>query len=136
MSQEIHAVTVFLESEGMILILLRSEQVSTYPNTWGGVSGAVDVGRTPDEQAIVEVQEETGLSREDFELIRKGQSLVIDDKSLGVRKVVHPYLFHVKDRCKIRIDWEHKQFKWIKPHEIGNFPTMLKLKETLAQVLS
>jgi len=41
----------------------------------------------------------------------------------------------VKDRCKIRIDWEHTQFKWIKPHEIDNYTTMPKLKETLAQVL-
>jgi len=136
MSKEIHAVTSFLESEGMILILLRSERVSTYQGIWGGVSGAVDADRTPDEQAVLEVQEETGLSSEDFKLIRKGQSLAFDDKTLGVRKVVHPYLFHVKDRFKIRIDWEHSQFKWIRPDEIDNYKTMPKLKETLAQVLS
>ena len=43
MSKEIHAVTSFLESEGMILILLRSERVSTYQGIWGGVSGAITV---------------------------------------------------------------------------------------------
>jgi len=135
MSKEVHAVTSFLESEGMVLILLRSGRVSTYRGTWGGVSGSVDSDKTPDEQAVLEVQEETGLSGDDFELKRKGESLVIDDKTLGIRKVVHPYLFHVKDRGKIRIDWEHERFKWIRPHEIDSYRTMPMLKETLAQVL-
>ncbi len=136
MSQEKQAVTVFLESEGEILILLRSQQVSTYQGKWGGVSGSVDEDMTPDEQALLEIEEETGLSREDFKLTRKGEPLLVYDIVLGVRKVVHPYLFHVKDRNKVKIDWEHKQMRWIEPSDIDNYETMPKLKETLAQVLS
>lgn len=134
MSQEKQAVTVFLESEGEILILLRSQHVGTYQGKWGGVSGSVDEDMTPDEQALLEIEEETGLSREDFELTRKGEPLLIDDIVLGVRKVVHPYLFHVKDRNKVKIDWEHKQMRWIEPGDMDNYETMPKLKETLAQV--
>jgi len=47
--------------------------------------------------------------------------------------VVHPYLFRIEDRGKIKIDWEHKETKWIKPEEIGNYQTVPKLKKTLAQ---
>ena len=61
---------------------------------------------------------------------------MFDDEELGVRKVVHPYLFHVRDRRIIKTDWEHKELRWIRPEEIGNYKTMPKLKETLARVLS
>ncbi len=136
MHREIHAVTSFLQSENDILILLRSERVSTYPGKWAGISGSVDYDKTADEQALVEIEEETGLSREQIELIRKGEPLLINDEELGLRKVVHPYLFHVKNRNKIKIDWEHKEIRWIKPAQIDDYETMPKLRETLAQVLS
>jgi len=136
MLPEKYAVTSFLESENEILILLRSEHVITYPGKWGGISGSLDKGKTADEQAIVEIEEETGLSREHLRLIKKGEPLIFDDASLNIRKVIYTYLFHIEDRSKIKIDWEHKQLKWIKPEDIDKYDAMPKLKETLAQVLS
>ena len=135
MPKEKQTVTCFLESNNEILILLRSEYVSTYKGTWGAVSGAIDKGRTADEQAILEIKEETGLSEQDIQLIKRGQPLVFYDREFGVRKVIHPYLFHVKDRNKIRTDWEHEKIKWITPIDIDKYKTMPKLKETLALVL-
>ncbi len=134
MLQKREVVTSFLESDGEILILLRSEHVSTYRGRWAGVSGSIDEGNTADEQARREIEEETSLSKQDIELVRKGEPQLIDDKKLGFRKVVHPYLFHIKDRAKIKIDWEHKEAKWIKPEEIGNYHTVPMLKEALARV--
>ena len=90
---------------------------------------------TADEQALVEIEEETSLSREDIKLIKKGKPLPIKDEKLGVKWVVHPYLFHIEDRDKIKIDWEHKETKWIDPKDIDNYQTVPKLKETLERVL-
>lgn len=135
MPKEKQGVTCFLESNNEILILLRSKLVSTYRGTWGGVSGAIDKGRTADEQAFQEIKEETGLSEQDVQLIKRGQPLAFYDKEIGIKKVIHPFLFHVKDRNKIRIDWEHKKIKWITPSDIDKYRTMPKLKETLALVL-
>jgi ADP-ribose pyrophosphatase YjhB (NUDIX family) len=132
MLQEKQVVTCFLESENEILILRRSGQVGSYQGKWAGVSGYIET--SADEQALIEIEEETSLSREDVELIKKGRPLPIEDKRLGVRWVVHPYLFHIKDRDKVKIDWEHKEARWIKREEIGNFDTVPKLKETLARV--
>ena len=133
MLQEKKVVTCFLESENEILILRRSQRVSTYQGRWAGVSGYIET--TADEQALTEIEEETSLSPQDVELTRKGKPLTVEDKGLGVRWVIHPYLFHIKDRDKIKIDWEHKEAKWIKPQDIAEFETVPKLKETLAQVL-
>jgi 8-oxo-dGTP diphosphatase len=122
-------VTCFLESDGEILILRRSEKVGSYQGKWAGVSGYIE--GTPDEQALIEIEEEAGLRGEDITLIRRGEPLTAEDEELGIRWLVHPYLFHINDRNKVRLDWEHKEAKWIKPEEIGNYRTVPMLKETL-----
>ena len=134
--QERHSVTVFLESENEILILLRSEYVSTYKGRWAGISGSIDAGRTADEQALVEIEEETSVSRWQVQLVKKGKPLLIADETLRLMKVVHSYLFHINDRNQIKTNWEHQEIRWIKPEEIDSYETMPKLKETLARVLS
>jgi 8-oxo-dGTP pyrophosphatase MutT (NUDIX family) len=95
-------VTCFLESEGEILLLQRSEQVSSYQGKWAGVSGYLE-GES-DKKALTEIQEETGLQPPDISLVKKGRPVLIDDTETGARWLVHPYLFHVADRSKIKID--------------------------------
>lgn len=131
--QEKRVVTCFLESAGEILLLRRSEQVGSYQGMWAGVSGYIE--SNADVQALVEIDEETGLIGErDLEFLRRGELLTIDDEKLGVRWVVHPYLFHVKDRTKVKIDWEHKEARWVDPKDIAEYQTVPMLKETLARV--
>jgi len=125
-------VTCFLESNGEILILCRSQQVGSYQGRWAGVSGYIDT--SADEQALAEIEEETSLSGEDLKLIKKGKPLPIKDEKLGIKWIVHPYLFHIKDRDKIKIDWEHKAIRWIDPKNIDDYQTVPMLKETLARV--
>ena len=90
--QEKQVVTCFLESDGEILLLRRSEQVGSYQGRWAGVSGYIET--TPDEQALVEIAEETGLGGEDIKLIRKGKPLPVEDEKMGTRWVVHPFVPH------------------------------------------
>jgi len=132
MLEEKHVVTCFLESEKEILILRRSEKVGTYQGRWAGVSGYVESG--PDEQALTEIEEETGLDKEDVELVKKGMPLEVVDQKLGRRWIVHPYLFRVRDRSKIRIDWEHKEMRWIDSEDIVKYETVPMLRETLERV--
>lgn len=133
MLQEKKVVTCFLESGGEILILRRSGEVGSYRGSWAGVSGYIE--STADEQALTEIEEETNLRREDVELTKKGEPLAVEDKGLGIRWLVHPYLFRIKDKDKIRIDWEHKEARWIKPEDIERYQTVPKLKEALSRVL-
>lgn len=122
--------TCFLECDARILILRRSEMVGSFQGRWAGVSGYVET--TADEQTLIEIEEETGLRREDLELVRKGDPLEAEDE--GIKWVVHPYLFRIKERNKIKIDWEHNEIRWIKPGDIDNYETVPMLKETLARV--
>jgi 8-oxo-dGTP diphosphatase len=133
MLQEKKVVTCFLESEGEILILRRSQAVGSYRGSWAGVSGYIE--STADEQALTEIAEETSLTRGDVEMIKRGEPVVVEDEALGTRWLVHPYLFRIKDRNKIKIDWEHKESRWIKPEDIARYQTVPKLKEALSRVL-
>ena len=127
---EKHVVTCFLECDARILILRRSEMVGSFQGRWAGVSGYVE--KTADEQTLIEIEEETGLHREELELVRKGDPLEAEDE--GIKWVVHPYLFRIKERNKVKIDWEHNKIRWIKPGDIDNYETVPMLKETLARV--
>jgi len=129
---EKHVVTCFLESDGEILLLRRSQKVGSYQGRWAGVSGYVET--TPDKQALTEISEETGLQPEDLQLLKKGKILTVEDEELGTRWLVHPYLFHINDRSKIRTDWEHLDSKWISPKDIVDFTTVPRLKEALDSV--
>ncbi|MFC2034227.1 NUDIX domain-containing protein [Chloroflexota bacterium] len=130
--QEKQVVTCFLESKGKILLLRRSKLVGSYQGKWAGVSGYLE--NVPDAQALSEIVEETGLFGGDINLIKKGEPLTIDDEELNARWVVHPYLFHVNNPKKIKIDWEHKETKWIKPKDMDKYQTVPNLKETLDRV--
>ena len=51
---------------------------------------------------------------------------------------VYTFLFELESSIKkdeIEIDWEHIEYKWIKPEEIKTLNTVPKLKETLDSVL-
>ena len=129
---EKHVVTCFLESDEEILLLRRSQQVGSYRGRWAGVSGYVET--TPYEQALTEIREETGLQPKDLQLLSKSEILTVEDEELGVRWLVHPYLFHINGRAKVRTDWEHIEARWISPKDIGDFATGPRLKETLDSV--
>jgi len=130
--EERHVVTNFLEFEDKILILRRSKKVGTYRGRWAGVSGYIE--EEPDKQAMIEIKEETGLGEEDVELIKKGKPLIIVDEKINRKWVVHPYRWQIKDPQKIKIDWEHKEMKWIKPCNLSRYRTVPGLKETWDRV--
>ncbi len=125
-------VTCFLESKGEILILRRSEQVGSYQGRWAGVSGYIET--SADRQALTEIEEETSIYGEDLTLLKKGEPLSAEDERLSTKWIIHPYLFHIEDRSKIKIDWEHNEARWIKPEDLDNYQTVPRLKEALAQV--
>ena len=131
---ERHVVTCFLVQGSRIMILRRSERVGTYRGKWAGVSGYIEVGSSPLEQAWVEIKEEVGLDREDVELLQEGQPLEVVDAELGRKWIVHPFRFKVLRPGKGEIDWEHTEAKWIAPEDIGRHETVPKLLEAWQRV--
>ncbi|MCK4445130.1 MAG: DUF126 domain-containing protein [Thermoplasmata archaeon] len=128
--EETHVVTSFIENDGKILILKRSEYVGTYQGKWAGVSGYVEEGEVPLERAVREIEEEVGL-REPT-LVTEGELVLSRDESRVW--IIHPYLFHTESR-DIELDWEHTGHEWVDPERVSEFDTVPRLEKTLGNVL-
>ena len=129
-------VTVFLlrrDQDGdRILVLRRSQRVGSFRGRWAGISGYLE--REPLEQALLEVEEETGLTHDQVQLLRTGIPFEVVDSDRGMTWVVHPFLFAALEPDAVRLDWEHDELRWIEPAEIAGLGTVLDLDRSLAAV--
>lgn len=112
-----------------ILLVRRSERVGSYQDHWAGVSGFIEPGVSPEEQAYTEILEETGLGRDLVRLLKIGAVVEHIDEELGRHFYIHPFLFAVEAPELIRTDWEAVEMRWIKPDELPGFTTVPKLRE-------
>jgi 8-oxo-dGTP diphosphatase len=128
-----HVVTCFLrrtdQGEPRILLVRRSQRVGSYNARWAGISGFVEEGVTPDEQAYTEIREETSLQREQVCMRKRGAVVEHEDTAIDRHWYIHPYLFDVLTPGAIQIDWEATEMRWIAPSELSQFETVPKLRE-------
>lgn len=136
--RDVHVVTCFLlrRSEGAdeVLLLRRSGRVGTYRGRWAGVSGYVEEGATPLDQAYREMEEEVGLGRDAVRLLAEGEPLIVADESIDTRWTVHPFLFDLLRPEGLRLDWEHTEMRWLRPEEVAGTETVPALAEALSRV--
>ncbi len=88
----------------------------------------VEGDSTPDETGYKEIEEETGISRDDARLVRMGTPIQITTEDSEV--VVNPILFDV-EKTEIRLNWEHTEYEWIRPNEFSKFQTVSRFDELL-----
>ena len=131
--QSFHVVTCFLMKDDRILILKRSQKVGTFKGKWAGVSGFIET--LPESQSLLEIYEETGLTTSDIALVKAGLPFEVEDTQNNILWAIHPYLYKVTGQRPISIDWEHFEYKWIKPDELSGFDTVPGLQEALERVL-
>jgi ADP-ribose pyrophosphatase YjhB (NUDIX family) len=135
-----HVVTNFLlrtdGNEPRILIVRRSQRVGSYNARWAGISGFVEPGVTPDDQAYTEIREETGLQRDQLRMLKRGAVIEHADASLNRHWYIHPYLFEVLTPDAIKLDWEATEMRWIAPSELGNYETVPKLAEAYESAIN
>lgn len=121
-------VTSFIRHQGKILLLRRSEKVGSYKGRWAGVSGYLEE-KSPLDQSLKEIFEETGLTESQVVLVSFGEPLTVIDRKLETCWLVHPFLFETAEPEKIRLDWEHVEMQWVEPDKLRQLPTVPKLAE-------
>jgi len=129
-----HIVTVFIRNSGTVLILRNSRKAAAHGGKWAGVSGAVKEA-SPLGQAIKEIEGETGLKGFEVKFLKAGREFAVQDRQLGVRLVVHPFLFQAMTPQNVQIDEQYMEFKWIKPADLELYETVPALPEALSRVL-
>lgn len=127
---EKHVVTNIVRSKGRILLLRRSNKVGSYRGQWAGVSGFIEAHEDARHAAARELLEEISLSNPRF--VRDAEPLRFRDKDMVW--CVHPFLVESKDP-KIRTDWEHETYEWVRPEDIAQYRTVPGLQQVICKLL-
>ena len=111
-------VAVVIEWRGKIALLKRSQNVRHDKGMWHCITGYLEPGTTPMQQALEELIEEAGVYAENLLDFRPGPALVITSGA-------EPWLIHtftaVTSQRRLRIDWEHDSYRWIAPSKVRRF---------------
>ncbi|MCK5212188.1 NUDIX domain-containing protein [Candidatus Parcubacteria bacterium] len=120
----------FVKHQDEILILKRSLMIANYPRTWNTVSGYIDEPVSLEAKAREELREEIGLDLSLIESIKVGKINTYFDKKINKTWIIYPIIVVLKARPKIQLDWEHSEYKWIKPKELKYYeivPNLIKI---------
>jgi len=128
-------ISVFVRFDGKILLLKRSDKVSTYKGKWNAVGGYLDEIKPIRKKILGEVKEELGIGEDNIMSIRLGRSYEFNDKEIGKTWIVHPVLVELKERQDIKLDWEHTECRWIEADEIKNFDTVPQTERSWKNLL-
>jgi predicted aconitase with swiveling domain/8-oxo-dGTP pyrophosphatase MutT (NUDIX family) len=130
--EERTVVTVIAKKGDKVLVLKRSGKVSTYKGRWAGVSGGLLPGEEPLEAAMREMKEETGLSLRQKEIAVRVEPIYARDNE--VLWEIHPFLAEIQEES-ITLNWEHDEYRWVSPAEVGDYQTVPKLDKVIESLL-
>ena len=130
--------TCFVKFKDKILILKRSNAVSTYKGKWCTVAGYIDEEKPVSEKAFEELREELGIMKKDVAQLKTGMPYEFFDPEAKKTWIVFPVLAELKKMKKmpdLKLDWEHSAYKWIKPEELSSYDVVPNLDESLRRVM-
>ena len=125
----------FVKFGDRVLILKRSDKVGAYKGKWNSVAGYLDEPKPVREKVLEELKEELGILKNDILSVKMGEPYEFFDDSIKKTWIIHPVLVELKQKPKIKLDWEHTDFKWIAPEELLDYDIVTKLDESLKRVL-
>ena len=112
-------IAAVVEWRGRIALFRRSRSLGHDSGRWHCITGFVEAGATPEQQALEELFEETGLQAKDLLDLRQGPDLVVADGS-GTPWLVHTFTA-LTSRRRLKINWEHDSYRWTAPHKARRF---------------
>ncbi|MBN2603345.1 MAG: NUDIX domain-containing protein [Candidatus Thermoplasmatota archaeon] len=128
-------VTVFIKFNKKILLLKRSDKVSTYRGKWNTVAGYIDEIKPVEEKIYEELKEELGIERENIKNLKLKQPFSFKDNKINRTWIINPALVELNKKPEIKLDWEHVEYKWINPRDIDSYDTVPNLKVSLKKGL-
>lgn len=108
---------MIIEWRGRIALFKRSQSVGHDRGRWHCITGYLESGGTPEEQALAELREQTGLTENELTKFHQGAPFLLADHERN------PWLVHtftvVTPRRRLRINDENNAFPWAAPSRIS-----------------
>ena len=134
-SDKVAVLTCFVKFKDKILLLKRSKKVGVYKLKWNTIAGYIDELKSIRKKVLEELKEEIGVLQKDIQEIKIKESYEFFDSDIKKAWIIYPAIVELKKKPKIRLDWEHTEFKWIFSEEIMKYDIVPKLDESLKRVL-
>lgn len=133
-SKEAAVVSVFVMCGNELLLLKRSDRVGNYKGRWNVVAGYFDELKSPEEKALEELKEETGINSDQILKIKSFPHFKLIDNEIDKVFYTFPVLVLLDKKPEIKLDWEHTEFKWVDLNNLNKFETVYGLGEILVLV--
>lgn len=134
-SSKAPVLTCFIKYQDQILLLKRSHKVSTYRGLWNTVAGYLDEIKSVKDKAYKELDEELNINRENILKTKLSHLYEFYDKNIQKTWIIFPAMVELRKKPAIKLNWEHTDYKWIKPEEINEYNIVPNLEITLEKVL-
>jgi len=128
-------INVVVKHKDKILLLKRSDKVNSYKGKWNTIGGYLDELKPVKEKVFEELREELGIKCAN-ENIYFGEIYEFHDTEIGKTWIICPVLVEFPRKPRIRLDWEHTDYSWVKPEEISHYDTVPKLGDVLDRVIN
>lgn len=120
------AVTWIVNHKGQVLLLKRGPSDVWQPEKWGLPGGHLNQNETFEQAVIREVKEEANLTIVSPQLVH-----VIKNEMIEVHYFVTKNFFG-----KIKVDFEHSDFRWFYPKDIKDSETTPNLHSLTSKFVS
>jgi len=115
---------------GKILMLRRPDDASSFPGVWSLVAGKIEANERPEDAAVREISEETGL---------KVSSPSVSLPPILVREgniiwKVYPFLF-VHGSADVTLNRENLEYRWVLPSEMEGMRTVTSTYAAVKELL-
>lgn len=119
---ERRVVSAFLERDGKVLVVRRSDKVGSFQGKWSGISGFLE-GPDPEAHARREVLEETGIM--ELRLLAAG-SMVLSRGPDNTVYSIHPFRYAAPSG-EVHLDWENDEYAWLDREALSRLDAVPKL---------
>jgi 8-oxo-dGTP pyrophosphatase MutT (NUDIX family) len=128
-------VTSFIQDDGKLLILRRSDKVKTMKGLWAGISGIIEKNEHPLTRAKIEIYEETGITEDGIRFIKAAERVRVNSPQYENHEwEIFPFLFEAKNP-NIKLNWENSEYIWITIDQLKNYNTVPSLEKVLQNLL-
>jgi len=122
-------INVVLKYKDKVLLLKRSDKVNSYKGKWNTIGGYLD-GVVPLRKKVEEeLKEELKITSLKDAKISYGEVYEFHDNEIGKTWIIFPVLVEFARMPAVKLDWEHTEYKWIKPGEIGKFDCVPRIEK-------
>jgi len=134
-SEKAPVINCFVKYHDKVLLLKRSDKVLVYKEKWNSVGGFLDDHKSAEEKSLEEVEEELGIPRKEVKDIRTIPAYEYYDAMINRTWIIHPVLVELRHLPKLKLDWEHTDYRWISPEEINKYDIVPDLDKVLSKLL-